>query len=1156
MKNLLSNAIFLILLFNLSRSQKQTRWYNNKILCQNCENVTFPESNITIIDIPREGTSLSSNNTVTNFLYKVNDSLKTYFDFITQSLGKFKNFYALQVNWNAPGFKNLDPEIKCVINIRENETNVNFTKYLRNNSYLYNFIPGLNYSCRLECTLYDEKVTTTTFYSIMPIITISIDQYTVKWNYYQKTIKYLLEPNFNIYENQDLREIWNQIKKLVFIQVLISSEERFDVFNVDANTNYFKMNDTGNFQNVQVYFNYKKNAIYSKKYSVPLQNLNLKLDDISENHVILRWNKIQSSNSYFVDCKKHGNFTTNVNRIYLKNLFPGAGYSCQVLALNNSIILSLNNLKFNTAPSSIGAVSFNILEKKSNVSTFVVFLNLKKSFADQCLIEIENTTLKVNKVQISLFKENVGLINLRPNFSEYKVSLTDLTLPPSSNFLFKISTLKGTIYSAIKLIGQFYTRPFANINLELLESCENFILLKLTANHSKSNGYEIRIKNVNETVYSFNFSIVNFKLKNLSPGEIYHVSSRIKFKNKFSEPQNFFFSTQPESPFLEFSTLSNSITLSIWTQRGNVDHFLISMEGPKDLRLERRISAKNSPKNLYLEKNEWPIENYEKNLTLSKFLDNVNIYKKYKVTFSQLLPYSFYTVHTKSVFNGITSKQHKFEVRTNQAAPSAIRNFFASILNYNTIVLRWSLPWSMNGIIKNFIIIITEHSNGKKLYTDKLEIQRDTWSQMHMYQYNIKKLGSSINFTISACTVACGVPYTILVDSDKAPRFLQRSSIFFQKIPDQFISPTSLTIRFPVAKHTKFYEIYVSTESFNQRFYSEVKWFTFDVSKKGTFISAICHQNKFDELINTDYNKLIYCDDKKCCLVRERIGKQGISHLVNETNINSPTEIQNTGFIQYIIFTLGSDMTCKHKNNASLLCNGPLIANKSYYITVQAVNEYSFDEFKIGPIKTKEPVFPKDRKLTIVYVSMAVIAIVLLLVIFLFFWIYTRKRYNWFNMPSKSGVTHKLSPKSSSRKISLSYKKKRMPIDLKKFNIHTKLMSADSDFLFSEEFEDLDLIGCEMAISVSQLPENRHKNRFTNILPYNSTRVVLKTIDSNPGSDYINANWIPRFVTHRIWKHSESANDCYFCILERRKQTNKLSLYSYSATKTLPIPME
>ncbi|OAF64004.1 hypothetical protein A3Q56_08293 [Intoshia linei] len=50
-----------------------------------------------------------------------------------------------------------------------------------------------------------------------------------------------------------------------------------------------------------------------------------------------------------------------------------------------------------------------------------------------------------------------------------------------------------------------------------------------------------------------------------------------------------------------------------------------------------------------------------------------------------------------------------------------------------------------------------------------------------------------------------------------------------------------------------------------------------------------------------------------------------------------------------------------------------------------------------------------------------------------------------------------------------------------------------------------------------------------------------------------------RFVTPRIWKHLERTNDCYYCILKRRKQSlNKLSFYSYPSTKslTLRIPME
>lgn len=47
-------------------------------------------------------------------------------------------------------------------------------------------------------------------------------------------------------------------------------------------------------------------------------------------------------------------------------------------------------------------------------------------------------------------------------------------------------------------------------------------------------------------------------------------------------------------------------------------------------------------------------------------------------------------------------------------------------------------------------------------------------------------------------------------------------------------------------------------------------------------------------------------------------------------------------------------------------------------------------------------------------------------------------------------------------------------------------------------------------------PENRNKNRYKNILPFDNTRVKLKDVDPNvPGSDYINANYIR-------WKVDES----------------------------------
>ncbi|GFS80663.1 tyrosine-protein phosphatase non-receptor type 11 [Nephila pilipes] len=64
---------------------------------------------------------------------------------------------------------------------------------------------------------------------------------------------------------------------------------------------------------------------------------------------------------------------------------------------------------------------------------------------------------------------------------------------------------------------------------------------------------------------------------------------------------------------------------------------------------------------------------------------------------------------------------------------------------------------------------------------------------------------------------------------------------------------------------------------------------------------------------------------------------------------------------------------------------------------------------------------------------------------------------------------------------------------------------------FWEEFEYLQQQECKHLYSrkEGQKPENRSKNRYKNILPFDHTRVILKDVDANvPGSDYINANYI------------------------------------------------
>ncbi|XP_060632628.2 receptor-type tyrosine-protein phosphatase O isoform X3 [Anolis sagrei] len=115
------------------------------------------------------------------------------------------------------------------------------------------------------------------------------------------------------------------------------------------------------------------------------------------------------------------------------------------------------------------------------------------------------------------------------------------------------------------------------------------------------------------------------------------------------------------------------------------------------------------------------------------------------------------------------------------------------------------------------------------------------------------------------------------------------------------------------------------------------------------------------------------------------------------------------------------------------------------------------------------------------------------------------------------------------------------PIQLDDFDSYIKDMAKDSDYKFSLQFEELKLIGLDIPHFAADLPMNRTKNRYTNILPYDFSRVRLVTMNEEEGSDYINANYIPGYNSPQEYIATqgplpETRNDFWKMVLQQKSQ--------------------
>jgi len=203
-------------------------------------------------------------------------------------------------------------------------------------------------------------------------------------------------------------------------------------------------------------------------------------------------------------------------------------------------------------------------------------------------------------------------------------------------------------------------------------------------------------------------------------------------------------------------------------------------------------------------------------------------------------------------------------------------------------------------------------------------------------------------------------------------------------------------------------------------------------------------------------------------------------------------------------FTVGTeDCTNQHGR-----CNGRLKPGTIYRFKVRAYT--AGDKFSETAWSQRISTDP-DNTAILVGITVPIIILVLVLLAF----VVLRKLHC---APcAKSGGHHGVGRDHPADLVSLpdSVIETSRPVKLKDFAEHYRIMSADSDFRFSEEYEEFKHVGRDQLCAAADLPVNRPKNRFTNILPYDHSRVKLSGADDEDGSDFINANFVPGFNSKR-----------------------------------------
>nr|XP_033808593.1 phosphatidylinositol phosphatase PTPRQ isoform X3 [Geotrypetes seraphini] len=247
--------------------------------------------------------------------------------------------------------------------------------------------------------------------------------------------------------------------------------------------------------------------------------------------------------------------------------------------------------------------------------------------------------------------------------------------------------------------------------------------------------------------------------------------------------------------------------------------------------------------------------------------------------------------------------------------------------------------------------------------------------------------------------------------------------------------------------------------------------------------------------------------------------KKPSPYFANEGFPNPPcpqrTERLNAKEDMYVI---GADDTCILQNSEDKYCNGPLKPRKQYMFKFRAINikgQFTDSEYS-DTVKTLAEGISERTIEIILAVTLCILSLVLLVAaIFAFARIRQKQKEGGTYSPRDAEIIDtkfKLDQLITVADLELKDERLTRPVSKKIFLQHVQELCMNNNLKFQEEFSELPRFLQDLATSDADLPWNRSKNRFTNIKPYNNSRVKLIADAGVPGSDYINASYVSGYL--------------------------------------------